>query len=165
MIQIGDPLPDARLSRIGASGPEHLNLSDICKGGDVALFGLPGAFTRTCSAAHLPSFMRTADDLRGEGVTRIVCVSVNDPFVMKAWDEATGASEAGVELLADGDSTLTRAMGLAFSAPDLGFIDRCMRFSALVREGRLRLFNTESQRGVCDLTAGETLLGQIRELG
>ena len=165
MIGIGDAIPEARLSRIGDKGPEHLSLTEICASGDVALFGLPGAFTRTCSAAHLPSFMRCANDLRAEGVARIICVSVNDPFVMKAWDDATGASGAGVELLADGDSTLTRAMGLAFSAPELGFIDRCKRFSALVRGGRLRLFNLESEPGACTLTAGEALLEQIRGLG
>jgi len=165
MIQPGDTMPDARLCRIGDSGPEYLSMSEICAGGDVALFGLPGAFTRTCSAAHLPSFMRCAADLRAAGVARIVCVSVNDPFVMKGWDEATGAGAAGVELLADGNSALTRAMGLEFSAPDLGFIDRCRRFSALLREGRVVLLNLEEEPGACEISAGETLLDQIRALG
>ena len=149
------------MSRVGEAGVEFVPLADLTKGKKVALFGLPGAFTRTCSAAHLPSFIRTADQLRAKGVDHILCISVNDPFVMRAWDKDQGASDAGVELLADGDASLTKAMGLAFSAPNVGFIDRCLRFSAYVEDGVVKSLNLETERGVCNFTAGETMLEQL----
>ncbi len=160
-ISVGDKLPDATLGFIGETGPETVSLSSLSAGQSLVIFGLPGAFTRTCSATHLPSFIRSSEAFRTKGVDHIVCLSVNDPFVMKAWDEATGASIAGIKMLADGDSTFTRAAGLEFSAPALGFINRCKRFSAHVEDGRIKVLNFETQAGVCDLTAGETLLAQI----
>ena len=161
MISVGDTLPEATLSRVGAKGPEPVKVSDLTKGKKVALFGLPGAFTSTCSSAHLPSFMRTAEQFRAKGVDHIICISVNDPFVMKAWDDQHGAGAAGVELLADGMSELTKAMGMEFSAPAIGFTDRCKRFSAYVEDGVVKSLNMETAAGVCDLTAGETLLDQV----
>ncbi len=161
MIEVGDSLPDARFSVIGDGGPEFVQLADFLADGDVVLFGLPGAFTRTCSALHLPGFIRAAPAFRDRGVAHVLCISVNDPFVMQAWDRATGAGEAGVRLLADGDSGFTRAIGMAFSAPELGFIDRCRRFSMLARDGRVALFNPEPDGGVCDLSSAETLLAQM----
>ena len=161
MIKVGDKLPDATLMRIGENGPEQVSLASLRDGKKLVVFGLPGAFTRTCSALHLPGFIRNAEAFRAKGVDHIVCISVNDPFVMKAWDDAMGAAEAGVELLADGASEFTKAAGLAFSLPELGFIDRCLRFSAYVDDGRISALNLETQSGVCDLTAAETLLGQI----
>jgi len=160
-ISVGDRLPEATLTRFGSKGPEAVKVSELTTGKKVALFGLPGAFTRTCSAAHLPSFIRTAEQFRAKGIDHVVCISVNDPFVMKAWDDAQGASAAGVELLADGVAELTKAMGLAFSAPAIGFVDRCKRFSAYVEDGVVKSLNYETAAGVCDLTAGETLLNQI----
>jgi peroxiredoxin len=161
MITVGDTLPEATLTRVGEKGPEPVKVSDLTTGKKLAVFGLPGAFTRTCSAAHLPSFIRTAEQFRAKGVDHIVCVSVNDPFVMKAWDDQHGAAAAGVELLADGMAELTKAMGLEFSAPAIGFVDRCKRFSAYVEDGVVKSLNLETEAGACDLTAGETLLEQI----
>jgi cytochrome c peroxidase len=160
-IKPGDTLPDATFSKIGAKGPEMVSLSDLSQGKKLVLFGLPGAFTRTCSAAHLPSFIRTADALRAKGVDHIVCVSVNDPFVMKAWDDASGAAEAGIELLADGDAAFTKAIGMAFSAPQIGFIDRSKRYSAYIENGVVKVLNPEPEGGGCEISAGETLLEQI----
>jgi glutaredoxin/glutathione-dependent peroxiredoxin len=160
-ISTGDNLPGAALVRIGDSGPETVQLSDLAKGNKIVLFGLPGAFTRTCSATHLPSFIRTADAFRAKGVTHLICLSVNDPFVMKAWDDSQGASAAGVEMLADGAAEFTKAAGLEFTAAPLGFIDRCKRFSAYVEDGVVKVLNMENAAGTCELTAGETLLEQI----
>ncbi|MFQ5438632.1 MAG: peroxiredoxin, partial [Paracoccaceae bacterium] len=148
-ISAGDRLPDANLSRIGPQGPEHIALSSLSGGRKLVLFGLPGAFTRTCTAAHLPSFMRTAAAFREKGIDHVVCLAVNDPFVMHAWDEAMGASAAGIEMLADGASTFAKAAGLAFSMPALGFIDRCARFSALVDDGVVKILNLEEKSGTC----------------
>lgn len=160
-ISTGDSLPDATLSRFGENGLESVSLQSLTKGKKVVILGLPGAFTRTCSATHLPSFIRTADAFRAKGVDHIICISVNDPFVMHAWDVDQGASEAGVDLLADGDASLTKALGLEFSAAQVGFIDRCKRFSAYAEDGVVKVLCFEEEAGVCDLTAGETLLEQI----
>ena len=100
-ITTGDTLPEASFSRIGAEGPEQVALSDLTKGRKVVIFAVPGAFTPTCHSAHVPSFIRTKDDLAAKGVEEIICLSVNDPFVMKAWGEATGATDAGLTLLSD----------------------------------------------------------------
>jgi len=160
-IAVGTKLPEASLGRVGEKGPEAVTLSELSKDKKLVIFGLPGAFTRTCSKTHLPSFIRTADAFRAKGVDHIVCFSVNDVFVMKAWDEASGAAAAGIELYADGDASLTKALGLDFSAPAIGFVDRCKRFSAYVENGEVKVLHFETQAGVCDFTAWETLLAEF----
>ena len=100
-ISTGDMLPDATLVQIGDEGPAPVALSEKTKGRKVVIFAVPGAFTPTCHSAHVPSFMRTKDQFADKGVDEIICVSVNDPFVMKAWGEATGAAEAGITMLGD----------------------------------------------------------------
>jgi len=161
VLSVGDTLPQASFSRFTGTGLEAVSLKDLANDQKLVIFGLPGAFTRTCSATHLPSFIRTADAFRAKGVDHIVCVSVNDPFVMKAWDDASGASDAGVELLADGDSSFTKAIGLEFTVAPTGFINRCKRFSAYVENGVVKILNLETTSGECDISAGQTLLDQI----
>lgn len=160
-IAVGAKIPDATLSRMGAKGPEGVALSSFTKGKKVALFGLPGAFTGTCSTQHLPSFMRNAEALKAKGVDHIICVSVNDPFVMKAWDDAHGAAAAGLEMLADPASSFTKGMGLEFSVPPIGFVDRSKRYSAYIVDGEVKSLNIDEEAGVCNMSAGETLLEQI----
>lgn len=160
-IAISDSLPDATLLRMGAEGPEEVRFSDLTAGKKVALFGLPGAFTGTCTSAHVPSFIRNMDGFRAKGVDHVICVSVNDPFVMKAWADQTGAAEAGIEMLADPAAELTRAMDMAFTAPPVGFYDRCQRFALYAEDGVVKQMNPEGSPGECDLSSGETLLEQI----
>ena len=160
-IAKGDTLPDATFIKMGAEGPQQVKSSDLFAGKTVVLFGLPGAFTGTCTSAHLPSFIRTADRFREKGADHIVCVSVNDPFVMKAWDEATGASKAGIELLADPASEFTKGVGMAFSAPPVGFIDRSQRYACIVRDGEVTAVGVDANPGTCDMSAGEALLDQM----
>ena len=160
-IEIGAELPSGTFMKLGENGPEPVDVAALTKGRKVVLFGLPGAFTGTCSSAHLPSFMRTAEDFRAKGVDEIVCMSVNDPFVMAAWDKDTGASKAGVSMLSDPTGELAQAMGLAFSAPPIGFVNRSKRFSALIEDGVVKKLNVEENPGVCELSAGETLLEAI----
>lgn len=157
-ISVGDNLPAGSLMKLGENGPEPVALEQLTKGRKVVLFGLPGAFTSTCSAAHLPSFMRNVEALKAKGIEEVICMSVNDPWVMDAWDKDTGASDAGVTMLSDPDGTLTLAMGLDFSAAPVGFINRTRRFAAIVNDGVVELLNEEEERGVCNLTAGETVL-------
>lgn len=157
-ISIGAKIPTAQLMKLGTAGPELVDLAGLLKGRKIVLFGLPGAFTSTCSTAHLPSFMRTAEQFAQKGVDQIICMSVNDPWVMDAWDKSMGASEAGITMLADPDGALTIAMGLEFSAPPVGFINRTRRFAAIIEDGVVLLLNEEQRRGVCEFTAGEALL-------
>ncbi|WP_127114725.1 peroxiredoxin [Shimia sediminis] len=160
-INVGQKLPDGVFMHLNDGVPTPVNVAELTKGRKVALFGLPGAFTSTCSMAHLPSFMRNVDALKAKGVDEIICMAVNDPFVMDAWDKATGASEAGVTMMTDPDGSLTKAMGLDFSVEAIGFVDRTRRFAAIVEDGTVTWLQEEVEKGVCDLTGGETLLDAL----
>jgi glutaredoxin/glutathione-dependent peroxiredoxin len=160
-ISVGSRLPDATLLHIGANGPEAVPMAARLKGRKVVIFGLPGAYTGTCSTAHVPSFIRTKDQLMAKGVDEVICVSVNDPFVMKAWGEATGAAAAGITMLGDAESAFTTAVGMNFSAPPVGFVNRSKRYSLLAEDGVVKVLNVEDSPGACEISAGETLLGQI----
>jgi peroxiredoxin len=160
-ITAGDTLPDATLLIFGANGPEPVKMADKVKGRRVVIFGLPGAFTRTCSAAHVPSFIRTKGDFDAKGVDEIICVSVNDPFVMAAWAKDTGAAEAGLTFLGDAGAEFTKAIGLNWTAEGAGFYDRSRRYALYAEDGVVKVINVEEGPGVCEVSAGETLLGQI----
>ena len=160
-IAVGDTLPNATLLVFGDDGPASVELAPKLKGRKVVIFGLPGAYTRTCSAAHMPSFINAMDDLKAKGVDEVICVAVNDPFVMKAWGDSTGAHAAGITLLGDGDASFTKALGLTFSVPQLGFHDRSQRYSMLVEDGKVTIFNPEPPNGQCEISAGQTLVAQM----
>ena len=160
-ITTGDTLPAATFSRIGAEGPEQIDLSSLTKGRKVAIFAVPGAFTPTCHSAHVPSFIRTKDDFAAKGVDEIICIAVNDPFVMKAWGEATGATEAGLTLLADGTGAFTKTIGMDFDAPPVGLMGRSKRYAMLVEDGKVSVLHTEESPGTCDVSGGEALLAAI----
>ena len=159
-IAIGKRLPEASLLRMGDNGAESVALSDRLRGRKVVIFGLPGAYTGTCSTAHVPSFIRTAKKFADKGVDEIICVAANDPFVMKAWGEATGATAAGITMLGDADSSFTKAIGMTFDVPHLGFFARSKRYSLLVEDGVVTRFNPETTQG-CEISAGEHLLEQL----
>ncbi len=159
-IETGQRLPGATMLGMGEKGPEPVDLSERLRGRKVVIFGLPGAFTRTCSALHLPSFVRTADRFRAKGVDEIICVSVNDPFVLKAWGEATGAGAAGLTLLGDSDGAFTKALGMAFDAPAIGLYGRSKRYAAVVEDGVVTHVQID-RPGECDITTGEALLAAV----
>lgn len=160
-ISTGDKLPEATLMRLGASGPEEVSLSTLTRGRKVVIFAVPGAYTPTCSAAHVPSFIRTKAEFDAKGVEEIICISVNDPFVMKAWGEATGATEAGITMLADPQSAFTKAIGLDFDAPPAGLLARSKRYAMAVEDGTVTVLHVEESPGTCEATAGESLLAAI----
>lgn len=160
-ISQGDQLPEATLVHLGAEGPAPVSLADKTKGRKVVIFAVPGAFTPTCHSAHVPSFIRTKDQFDAKGVDEIICVSVNDPFVMKAWGEATGAADSGITMLADADSAFTKALGMEFSAPPAGLTDRSKRYAMLVEDGKVTLLQEEESPGTCDVSAGEALLANM----
>ena len=160
-LSVGDNVPEATLLRLAEGGPETVDLAALMRGRKVVIFGLPGAFTPTCSSAHVPSFMRTAEAFFAGGVDEIVCVAVNDVHVMKLWGEQTGGTAAGITFLADADSAFTTSIGMQFDAPVVGFFARSKRYSMLVVDGTVEVLNTEAAPGVCELTGGEVLLAQM----
>jgi peroxiredoxin len=159
-IDVGTKLPEATLLLMGEGGAEAVKLADKLKGRKVVIFGLPGAYTGTCSTAHVPSFIRTAKKFADKGVDEIICISVNDPFVMKAWGEATGATAAGITMLGDADASFSKAIGMTFDVPHLGFFARSKRYSLLAEDGVVTKFNPETGTG-CEISAGEHLLSQL----
>ncbi|WP_323768882.1 peroxiredoxin [Marinovum sp.] len=160
-ISVGDSLPNATLLRIGAEGPETVDLEAKLKGRKVVIFGLPGAYTRTCSSAHVPSFIRTKAGFDAKSVDEIICVSVNDPFVMNAWGESSGATAAGLSFLADAGAEFTKAVGMNFTAPAVGFYDRSVRYALFAEDGVVKVLHREESPGLCEASAGEALLAAI----
>ena len=160
-IAVGDRIPSVKLINQVGDEVRQIDIAEQIAGKRAAIFGLPGAYTGICSSAHLPSFIRTADAFRAKGVDEIICVAVNDVRVMSHWGESSGAHAAGILMLADWDSELTKALGLAFSAPAIGFKDRTIRCAMLVEDGVVKVLQLEEEKGVCDLTAGETLLEMV----
>ncbi|MEO0357322.1 MAG: peroxiredoxin, partial [Pseudomonadota bacterium] len=146
----GDAVPAGNLQRMGADGPEQVSIETLTKGRKIALFAVPGAFTPTCHSAHVPSFMRTKDQFMAKGVDEIVCVSVNDVFVMQEWGKATGATDAGIAMLADGDSSFTKAMGMDFTAEPVGLMARSKRYAMIVDDGVVVALKEESSPGECE---------------
>ena len=157
-IGAGDKVPTATLLRSGENGYEAVELGELIAGKRVVIFGLPGAYTATCTQAHMPSFVRTFDAFMDKGIDAIYCIAVNDVQVLSHWANATGADAAGIGVLADWNSEWTKAAGLEFSAPPVGFIDRCQRCAMIVNDGVVEVMQMEEERGVCNMTAGETLL-------
>lgn len=157
-ISVGDKLPDATFMTFDESGPSQVPLAPRLEGRKVVIFGLPAAFSRGCSMTHLPSFIRTREAFAEKGVDEVICVSVNDPFVMAAWGESSGADAAGITMLADPAAEFAKAIGLAFSAPVVGLFDRCQRFALVAEDGVITALNLEEEAGACKLTVGEELL-------
>ncbi len=160
-ISTGDKLPSATLMQMGAEGPEAVSLNDKTAGRKVVIFAVPGAYTPTCHSAHVPSFIRTKEALAAKGVDEVICVSVNDPFVMKSWGEATGADAAGITMLGDADASFTKAIGMDFDAPPAGLLSRSKRYAMLVDDGTVSVLQAEENPGVCEVSGGEALLDAI----
>ena len=160
-ISQGDKLPDAVLRRMGDNGPEEITIEALTAGRKIILFGLPGAFTPTCSSAHVPSFIRTRDAFLEKGIEEIICVSVNDVHIMRQWGEVTGATAACLSMWADPASEFTTAIGMNFDVEALGFYGRSSRYAMIVEDGVLIQLNRETQGGTCDVSSGETLLESL----
>ncbi|MEM8554591.1 MAG: peroxiredoxin [Pseudomonadota bacterium] len=160
-IEVGQSLPEGTLIKLGDNGPEEVTVASLTEGRKVVIFAVPGAYTPTCSSAHVPSFIRTKDGFMGKGVAEIICISVNDPFVMKSWGEATGATEAGITMLGDPSGAFTKAIGMDFDAPPAGLYSRSKRYAMVVDNGSVTALNVEESPGVCEISAGETLLDAV----
>ena len=157
-IQAGDRLPDVPLSVATADGPKPTTSGEFFRGKRVALFAVPGAFTPTCSARHLPSYVDKADELKGKGVDEIACISVNDPFVMSAWGKHDGSED--ITMLADGNGAFAEAVGLSFDGSQFGMGKRSQRYSMIVNDGVVEQLNVE-QPGEYRASSAEYMLDQL----
>lgn len=158
-IKVGDKMPSATLTLATKDGPQKVSADDFFKGRKVVLFSVPGAFTPTCDAKHLPGFVEKAADLKGKGVDAVACLSVNDAFVMKAWGKSQGC-EGKVEMIADGNAEYTKALGLDFDASGFGMGTRGQRFAMVIDNGVVKNLNVEA-KGEFKVSSAEYVLGQI----
>jgi peroxiredoxin len=157
-IAVGDTLPDVKLVKATADGPDAVQSGDFFKGKKVALFSVPGAFTPTCSAKHLPSFVDKAADLKAKGIDEIACTAVNDAFVLGAWNKASGSAD--VTMLADGNADFAKALGLTMDGTGIGFGTRSQRYSMVVDDGKVTQLNVEAP-GEFKVSSAEHMLEQL----
>jgi peroxiredoxin len=158
-ISVGDRIPSMTLIKATADGPQPVESDSFFSGRKVALFSVPGAFTPTCSARHLPSFVDKADDLKAKGVDEIACTAVNDAFVMSAWGKASDVGDK-VTMLADGNGEFAQQLGLTMDGSKFGMGTRGQRWSALVDDGVVKQLNVEEPGGYA-VSGAEHMLGQL----
>jgi glutaredoxin/glutathione-dependent peroxiredoxin len=155
-IAVGERVPDVKVFTFGAKGPAATTSAAVLGHGKVVLFGVPGAFTPTCSDHHLPGFVLLADELRAKGVDKVVCVSVNDPFVMGAWGQDQNVGDS-VVMLADGNGALAEAMGLTMDGSGFGLGSRSQRYAAIIDDGVVSWLAVEPGPGLHASSAEEVL--------
>ncbi len=157
-VKVGDNLPAGTLAFLGDNGPESITTDELCNGKKIVLFAVPGAFTPTCSESHLPGFVANADKILAKGVDRIVCMSVNDPFVMGAWGKSQNAEH--LLMAADGSAVFTKALGLELDLVERGLGIRSQRFSMIVDNGKITHLNVEDGP-TFDVSSAENILQQL----
>jgi peroxiredoxin len=158
-LKVGDTIPSATFMTVGADGPRPITTDEIFKGKTVALFAVPGAFTPTCSAKHLPGFKAKASDLKAKGVDTIACVAVNDMFVMKAWGDSQSTGD-DILMLADGNGDFTKTIDLGMDASRFGMGSRSQRYSLIAKDGVVKELNVE-QGGEFKVSSAEYMLAQL----
>lgn len=156
-IAVNDTFPTVTTKNLGANGMEDFNLADAIKGKTVIIFGVPGAYTPSCAQKHLPGYINNSTALKAKGVDEIYCLSVNDPFVMKAWGESAGAG-SNVTMVADGLGTLTKALGLEFDGSGAGLGIRSKRFSMVVKDGVVKSLDVEASPSDVELSSAEACM-------
>ena len=159
-IAIGDRLPEANFRVMGPDGIKTLTTGEVFGGKKVVLFAVPGAFTPTCHLKHLPGFIQSADEFKTLGVDTVVCVAVNDPFVLGAWEEASGG-KGKVVFLSDGNAEFTKKIGMDFDGSGIGLGTRSKRYAALVEDGVVKALNVEDSPGVAMESTAAKLLERL----
>ena len=157
-VAVGEKVPAGTLKVMGEKGPQDLTTDELFNGKKVVVFAVPGAFTPTCSMAHLPGFVAQADTIKAKGVDNIVCLSVNDAFVMSAWGQAQNASE--ITMAADGNGDFTEALGLTMDASGFGMGKRSQRYAMIVDDGTITALNVEQGPGL-DASSAEKVLESL----
>lgn len=156
-IAIGDRIPSVKLKYASEKGPADITTDEIFNGKKVVLFAVPGAFTPTCTAAHLPGFVVNVDAIKAKGIDTVVCMAVNDAFVMGAWGKSQNAEH--ILMLADGNAELTRALGLELDGSGFGMGTRCKRFAMIANNGVVELLNVDT--GALEKSSAETILAAL----
>jgi peroxiredoxin len=159
-IKVGDKLPAGSFGIMTASGPGSITTDELFNGKRVVLFSVPGAFTPTCSKTHLPSFVANNAAIKAKGVDTVACVAVNDVFVMDAWGKSSGA-DGKVQMLADGNATYTKALGLELDASGFGMGTRGLRFALVAKDGVVQALEVEPNAGQCTISGGESILSKL----
>lgn len=160
-LTVGAKLPEATLMHMGANGPETVDLAAKLKGRKVVIFGLPGAYTGTCTTAHVPSFIRTKAGFDAKGVDEIICLSVNDPFVLGAWADSTGGAKAGITFLGDADGSFAKAIDMVLHLPQIGLNHRSKRYALYAVDGVVKVLHHGAESGQCEISGGEAMLAAI----
>jgi peroxiredoxin len=155
VVKVGDSIPEATMKILGDKGPQDISTSDIFAGKKVVLFAVPGAYTPTCSVAHLPGFVANADKIKAAGVDSVVCVSVNDAFVMDAWGKGQNADE--IMMVADGDGSFAKAMDVELDGSGFGLGTRSSRYSLIAEDGKITTLNLEEGGGF-EVSSAEAIL-------
>ena len=158
-IKVGDTMPTGTFKQMTKDGPQNLTSEQLFKGKTVVLFSVPGAFTPTCDAKHLPGFVQQADAIKGKGVDTVACMAVNDVFVMNAWGKHSNVGDK-VLMLADGNGDYAKALGLEMDGKGFGMGMRGQRFSVLVKDGVVKQVNVEAP-GEFKVSSAEHVLGQL----
>jgi len=158
-IKVGDTIPSMKLMAAGADGPKEVSTDELFKGKKVVLFAVPGAFTPTCSAKHLPGFVENADAILAKGADSIVCMAVNDPFVLAAWAKSQGV-DGKITMLADGSGVFTKAMGLELDLVARGLGVRSQRFALIADDGKVTYLAIEPPGGF-DVSRAESVLAHL----
>ncbi|MFM2042856.1 MAG: hypothetical protein RLY86_1432 [Pseudomonadota bacterium] len=158
-IQVGDPIPAVTLKHLTEGGMQEISTDEIFKGKKVVLFAVPGAFTPTCSAKHLPGYVEQADALKAKGVDNVVCLAVNDPFVMQAWGKANNVGDK-ILMLPDGNGTLTKALGLEMDGTGYNLGHRSQRFALVAEDGVVTQLHVEKP-GAFEVSSADYVLKQV----
>ncbi|MGI9487284.1 MAG: peroxiredoxin [Geminicoccaceae bacterium] len=159
-IKVGDKLPNVTLRRLGDDGIDEVSTADLTDGKKVVLFAVPGAFTPTCSEQHLPGFMQHADAIKAKGVDSIVCVTVNDPFVVSEWAKIMGA-DGKVDILSDGNAEFTKAVGLELDASGFGLGTRSQRYAMIVDSGVVKTLLVEDVPTQAEASSANAILAAL----
>jgi len=159
-IKVGDKLPDSKVFILSEGSPKEISLKHVIGEGKVILFGLPGAFTPTCSAKHLPGFINSMDKLKKKGIEKIICISVNDPFVMDAWGKEHNVQEK-IKMLGDSKGEFAKSIGAEMDLSARGLGIRSQRYTMLIESGVVQKVTEEEIAGKCELTSAENFIKQI----
>ena len=161
ITKIGDKFPKATLAFYDSGSLKTIKTDLLFKNKRIVLFGMPGAFTPTCSQYHLPSIIKEIGNYKKKGIDEIFCLVVNDVYVASAWSQQTGADEAGLKVVCDPLGTLIKKLGMSFNDPDVGFLGRSIRFCLILNNGKVENVFRETKRGTCAITSGDHILAKI----
>lgn len=159
-IKIGEKIPSVTLKRLGEAGMEDLNIADYVAKRKVVVFAVPGAFTPACTQKHLPGYIQHAKDIKAKGIDEIICIAVNDPFVMQHWGEVAGA-QGKITMIPDGNGEFTRAIGMDFDGSGFGLASRSKRYSMVIEDGKVTKLQVEAKPSDVELSGAQACVANL----